>query len=235
VPGEGADLALEAADRGREQRDPRRHAGIGHRQPRGEVVAPIEHEIGAGEHFGGVVARHPPAHAPHLDLRIELAHPDFGQLRLLMPDLALAVDRLPLQVAHVDRVVIDQHQCADTRAGEVLQGWRADPAEPDQRDTGPRQRRLPRAADLGQHDMAGKALEAIRGQGHGRAYHITCAGRASGNPSAPRQKWMRARTVTFWKRRCARMNPWPIPARAAETNAAPGTGARGVGLGGDCA
>ena len=64
------------------------------------------------------------------------------------------------------RVVVDQHQRADSGAGEVLQRRRADPAEPDQHDPRAGQRRLPRAADLGQHYVAGEAVEAFGGKGH---------------------------------------------------------------------
>jgi hypothetical protein len=109
------------------------------------------------------LSRVTPAHAPHLE-RGSNSRTQTSASSAFDGRLAVAIDRLALEVAHVDRVVVDQHQRADARAGEVLQRRRADPAEADQRDRGPRQRRLPAPPISGSTMWRAKAVEAVGGK-----------------------------------------------------------------------
>ena len=47
MPGKGRDLSLEPRHRGREQGDTGCDAGIGDCEAGGEIVGPVEHEVGA--------------------------------------------------------------------------------------------------------------------------------------------------------------------------------------------
>src|SRR5690606_17565712 len=122
--------------------------------------------------LAGVVARQAARDRTNLDPGIERAHPGFGAFGLVAADVVGPVDRLALQVARVDRVVVDQYQRPDPGAREVLQRRRADPPDADEDDRRARQRGLAGPADLGQHDVAGEAGEAVGRKGHARAYDI---------------------------------------------------------------
>ena len=61
---------------------------------------------------------------------------------------------LPLQVGHVDAVVVDHPQRADAGRGQVEQQRAAEAAGADHQDPGGLEPELSDAAELGQHDVA---------------------------------------------------------------------------------
>ncbi len=68
---------------------------------------------------------------------------------------------MPLKIAHINRVIVDQGQPPNPGTGEILQGRRANPAAADQHDMRLRQGNLPDSADFGQHDMASETVQAV--------------------------------------------------------------------------
>lgn len=104
-----------------------------------------------------------------IENRIEPTHPIGSGFGLGPADVGRREDRLALQVAGIDHIVIDQRQPPDSRSGEVLQRGRTNPPAADQHDMRLRQRHLPCPAHFGQHDVAGKTVEAVSGQGHAGA------------------------------------------------------------------
>ena len=127
-------------------------AGYGHREPRKNLL--LAASVEAGQLVAPVRIRNMSEYGAMID---GPALPEVGST-LVLRRLQVSV---PAQVGGIDAVVVDQHERADARAGEILQRRRADPAEADEHHLGPRQRRLPGAADLGQHDMAGETVEAV--------------------------------------------------------------------------
>lgn len=81
-----------------------------------------------------------------------------------MPDITAGEDSLALEVARIDHIVIDQRKASNPARGEVLQSWRADPAQTDNRDMLARQRDLPSTTDFRQHDVPRKPIQAARGE-----------------------------------------------------------------------
>ena len=104
-----------------------------------------------------------------VEARIELANPDLGSGGLGVADRSFREYRLTLEVGQVDVVIVDQRQLSDASAREVLQRRASDPADPHEHDVACRQPRLPGAADLGQDNMPGEAVETVGGEGHGHA------------------------------------------------------------------
>jgi len=76
-------------------------------------------------------------------------------------------DGLALQIARIDDVIVNEGKAPNPGACEILQRGRANPAKPDDRYVLASERNLTRAADFGQHNMAGKTVEALWGQTHG--------------------------------------------------------------------
>jgi hypothetical protein len=62
--------------------------------------------------------------------RVQLEQPIFGRRQLRPPDIGRAVNHLPLQVAEIDDVEIDDADRADTRCGQVERRGRAEPPAP---------------------------------------------------------------------------------------------------------
>src|SRR5688572_17516489 len=68
---ERADLGLELADRGRDQREMRARAMVGHDQAGREIVAAVEHQVDAGEQIRDVPRAEPRVRTLEADGGIE--------------------------------------------------------------------------------------------------------------------------------------------------------------------
>ena len=168
MPGKGADLALKASDRGRNQRYARFHAGIRDGQASGEIVGSVQHHVRPFDERGRIAG--PDSRIPdgHVERRVEGLYPVSRDDGFAMADVARGVDRLALEIGQIDRIVIDEGEAPDPGPGQILQPRRADAAQPHQHDMRSCKPRLPRPANLGQDDVAGKTVEAVVGQvGHG--------------------------------------------------------------------
>ena len=95
------------------------------------------------------------------DMRVEPRHRVGGALDLGPADIRRAVDHLPLQVRERHRVVVDDPDRADAGRGEVLDQRRAEPAGADHEHPRGLELRLPRPADVAQHEVAGVAVDLV--------------------------------------------------------------------------
>src|SRR3546814_9358722 len=98
-------------------------------------------------------------------------------------------DLLAVQIADFDPVVVDDRQRADAHRGEIGDRRTADTARADDRDMARLQLRLPRAAELRQHDLAGIAGE------FGAGEHASRLAGASSSPRASRTRRARRRRI----------------------------------------
>jgi hypothetical protein len=101
-----------------------------------------------------------------LDVRIEVADPVTRRFELGMPDVARAVEHLPLQVGDVDDVEIDEAERADSRRREIERGRRPQPARADEQHTRRLDPLLAVEADVRQDEVAAIAVELFAGEIH---------------------------------------------------------------------
>ena len=140
---------------------------IGDDQPGREIVAAVEHEVGAGEQRGGIGRRS--SRCPRLreaHVRIEPRDRLAGDLGLGPADVGGAEQDLALEIVERDDVVVDHPERADAGGGEILDGRRADAAGADERDARREQLALALAANLLEDDVAGVAVELGVAEGH---------------------------------------------------------------------
>ena len=166
MPRKGANLALEAADRGAEQGHGGRDASVRHRQPGGEVIGPVQYEVGPCEQAAGIVAGYPQVADRHRQRIVETGEPLPRRHRLAVAHIARAEEGLALEIGKLHHPIVDQRQPADPGPRQILQRRAADAAQPDQHHLPFGQRRLPRAADLGDDDVAREAIETGGRQAH---------------------------------------------------------------------
>ena len=81
------------------------------------------------------------------------------RVNLGLINLRFAVKHLPLQVRQRHDIIVDHADRADTRRRQILDRRTANPASTDQQHMAGKQLRLPRAANVAQHDMAGVTVE----------------------------------------------------------------------------
>ena len=150
----GRDLAVEAQDRGGDQRLLQAIADVVQQVAGGEVVAAVGHDVVAGDEPLGIGRGQPLVVRLDAHLGIDVGQRAPGALDLGRADVGGAMDDLALQVGEIDRVVVDHAQGADAGGREILQQGRAKPAGAQHQHLRGDQPRLAHAADLGQHDMA---------------------------------------------------------------------------------
>ena len=100
------------------------------------------------------------------DEAVEPLHELQRELGLRIAGVALAEQRLAMEVGELDHIVVDDRQLADARAGERRDDRAADAAGADHRDPRCLELALPDAADLRQHDVPRIAFELFVGEAH---------------------------------------------------------------------
>jgi hypothetical protein len=87
---------------------------------------------------------------------------------LVAADVPGRVEDLPLKIALVDPVVIDETEPAHARRGEIQARGAAEPAQANKQNGAAAQAELTLHANLGQGEVAPVSLELIRGEGFRR-------------------------------------------------------------------
>src|SRR5205807_10442078 len=90
-----------------------------------------------------------------------------GRVRLGHADPVDGVDHLPLQIADVDDVEVDQPDSADPGGGQIEGGGGAEATGADEEHPGVEELALSLLADLGDQQMAAVPLFLLRAQGAG--------------------------------------------------------------------
>jgi hypothetical protein len=111
-------------------RDAVHHARVVHRVARREVVAAVDHHVVAVDERGGVGVREAPRHRLDVHVRVERGEPVARALDLGAPHVAGAVQHLPVQVAHVHLVVVDDAEVPDAGRREVERAGEPSPPAP---------------------------------------------------------------------------------------------------------
>ena len=130
---EQADLSLELDRGGGKQRNAERDAGIAHREAGREIVAAVDHQIMPVEQSRRIVGADPLLHRPRFHEAVEAMNELQREIGLRIAGVALAKERLAMQIAKLDHVVVDDGELADARAGERGDDRAADAAGADRR------------------------------------------------------------------------------------------------------
>lgn len=154
-----ADLAVELANGGRNQRHLRRNAKIIDDQPRREIVAAVNHDINPFKQRKASHGCHPFANPLHRDIGVKLPCNARSSLNLGLADVGLSIKDLPLKIGAADGIIINHAQMANTRRRQILNRRTANPARADDEDMRTKQAQLPCPANLPQDDMAGIAIK----------------------------------------------------------------------------
>jgi hypothetical protein len=97
--------------------------------PGGEVVAAVDHYVGARDERLERAQIHALRHRRHADLRVDGGDALAGGLDLGASDRGGVEQHLPLQVREIDVVGVDQGQVSDAGGGEELRDRIAQPAD----------------------------------------------------------------------------------------------------------
>ena len=137
-------------------------AGVGHRIAGLEVVGPVGDDVvGAHQVPRAWLRVSRRAWASTATCGLSRATRVGGALDLEAADVRRAVDHLPLQVRERHGVVVDDADRADPGRREVLDQRRTEPAGADHQHPGRLELRLPRPADVPQHEVAGIAVDLV--------------------------------------------------------------------------
>ena len=150
---EHAELPARAEHRAPHVRDPEDGGGVGHEVAGLEVVGAVEHDVVAVQHVEHGVPAQALTVGGDGDLGVESGERAGGGIDLGPADVGGAVDDLPVEVAQVDGVVVDDAERADPRAGEVEGRRGTEAARPDAQDAGGPQALLAIGPDAGDGDL----------------------------------------------------------------------------------
>ena len=118
---------------------------------------------------------------------VEALHELQREIGLRIAGVALAKERLAMEIGELDHVVVDDRESPDTGAGERRDDRAADAAGADHRDARGLELPLPNAADLRQDDVPRVALELVRRRGSlPRRAEAPCAAARLAQSSRPR-------------------------------------------------
>ena len=104
-------------------------------QASGEILAmPVElgDNVEKGDILVRIDARDVRNAYEQAEADLEVAKARYAASELMLTDLAVTIEHLPVQVRRVHRVEFDDADAADAGRGEVQRQWRAEAAEPDQ-------------------------------------------------------------------------------------------------------
>ena len=102
--------------------------------------------------------------ADDLDRRIDGSQMLHGRLDLRTTDVGVREQDLPLEVARVHAVEIDDAERADPGRGEIQGDRRAEPSRPDDEHLAVQELALPRPADVRQDDVPRVPLDLVFGE-----------------------------------------------------------------------
>src|SRR5699024_4132290 len=112
-------LAVEAFHRTVDVRQAELHAGVVDQITGRKIVRAIDDDVIAGESGFDVVRAQALAVGLHGHRRVDRLDCGAGRIGLGLTDAGVAVQHLPVQVAAIDTVVIDNAERADTGRGQI--------------------------------------------------------------------------------------------------------------------
>src|SRR5206468_1205707 len=131
---EDADLAIEAEDAAVHDGLLQEHAGIVDQVAGREVVATVDDQIVVLEDVDDVVPRQAGLIWHDLDIGVQVLQRLLGRVDLRLPDALAVVQDLPLQVALVNNVRIDDADRAHASRRQIVRRRRPEPAGADDQD-----------------------------------------------------------------------------------------------------
>jgi hypothetical protein len=144
-----------------------------------EGVGAVDDRVTVRDEVRGECGRQSPVVCLDGHVRVQVGHERGGAVDLRAADIPFTVDHLPVEVAPLDGVVVDEHQRPNASGGEILDHGRAKPAGPDDEYARREQSRLPLGPDLVHDHLPGVPIQLC---GVEPAVHTryVCATRISG-------------------------------------------------------
>ena len=143
---------------------PRQHARVVHEIARREIVGAVEDHVVRLEQPQRVLRAQRLVVGLDVHVRIERVQAILRRRQLRAADVRRAVNDLPLQVAEVDDVEVDDADGADAGGGEIHRRRRAEAAGADAQHLRRLQLALPLDADLRHDQVPAVALDLVAGQ-----------------------------------------------------------------------
>ena len=125
------------------------HAGVVYQVAGWKVVTAVHDQVVVLEDLDDVLAGQPRLIRDHFDIRVQVLERLLRRIDLRLPDPLAVVQDLPLQVALVDHVGVDDPERADPGGRQVVGGGRSQAAGPDDEHFGIEQLQLPLLPHLG--------------------------------------------------------------------------------------
>ena len=161
---EDADLPVETEDRAPDVGFAEDGGGVVDEVAGGEVVRAVEDEVVAGEQVQGVGRVEADVVQPDVNERVQRGDGVPRGFDLGPADVRDAVDHLPLEVAQVHVVVVDDPQGPHAGGGQVQQGRRAQSPGADHQHLGVLQPALSDCTDFRNDQVPGVAFHLCRAQ-----------------------------------------------------------------------
>ena len=134
--------------------------------PGGEVVATVQHDVGAGHQFVQHGALGALFQRDHFDAGVVFAQRAAPRGRFRQTDAVGTMQDLALQIGQVDRVAVGQRDASDPGGGKIQGGRRTQAAGADHDRVAGKQAFLPLDAYLRQEDVARVAQQLFVVHGH---------------------------------------------------------------------
>jgi hypothetical protein len=165
VPGaEHRGLPLEPEDGAERVGLAKQHARVVDQIARGEVVGAVQDDVIPIENLEGVGRRQAHLVHFHADVRVDGLHPVSRRFDLRTAHRRRVVQDLPLQVARVNIIAVDDAEGADAGGGQVHRRGRAEAAGADQQHPSALQPALAIDAHVRQDDVPGIAGQLFAGE-----------------------------------------------------------------------
>ena len=161
---EDRELAVEAEDRGGDDRDVQPDRGVVEQKPRREVVETVDDDVVALDDLHDVGGVEPDGVLDDVDVRVDRGDRLLGGVDLGDADPVRRMDHLALQVREIDLVVVDDADRADPGGGQVERGGRTEPPGPQQEYLGVQQLLLALGTHLGEEQVARVPLTLLGAQ-----------------------------------------------------------------------
>ncbi len=157
-------LSLEPEDAAVHVRLAEDDAGVVHEISRREIVRAVDDDVVGREDLERVLGRERGVVRRDADVRVDREQPVLRGIELRAADVRRPVQNLPLQVAEVHDVEIDDADRADAGCGEIHRDRRSQAAGADAEDLRGLELLLPQHADFRQDQMTAVALEIVLGE-----------------------------------------------------------------------
>src|SRR4051794_12010060 len=162
--GEHAGLAFEAKHRAIDVRLARKHADVIRQIAGGEIIGAVHDQVVISDDLLRVGAGEAAFVQLEFDLRIDIQEPVAGRCQFAAADVLCSVKNLPLQVAKIDTVEIDDAERSNAGCCQIKRSWGAEAASANAQNARCLESLLTVRSHFGHDEMPRVALQFCRTQ-----------------------------------------------------------------------